>query len=38
MVTPLRSAFVVRRRGVDVMVLTVFGTALLYLGLTTSLG
>ena len=37
-VTPLRSAFVVRRRGVDVIVLTFFGSALLYLGLTTSLG
>lgn len=36
-VTPLRRAFVVRRRLVDVAVLLVFGGTLLYLGLTTPL-
>ncbi len=36
--SPLRRAFVVRRRAVDVVVLTVFGLALGYLGLTAALG
>ncbi len=36
--SPLRRAFVVRRRVVDVVVLTVFGLALGYLGLTAALG
>jgi hypothetical protein len=36
--TPLRRAFVVRRRAVDVLVLTLLGLALLYLGLTAALG
>ena len=35
--TPLRRAFVVRNRTIDVLVLVAFGTALLYLGLTTPL-
>lgn len=35
---PLRRAFVVRRRLVDVIVLTVLGVALAYLGLTANLG
>lgn len=35
--TPLRRAFVVRRRAVDVGVLLVLGAALLYLGFTTPL-
>lgn len=35
--TPLRRAFVVRRRLVDVAVLLVFGLVLLYLGVTTPL-
>lgn len=37
-ITPLRRAFVVRRRAVDVTVLLVLGGALLYLGFTTPLG
>lgn len=36
--SPLRQAFVVRRRAVDVFVLSVFGLALMYLGLTAALG
>jgi hypothetical protein len=36
--SPLRSAFVVRRRVVDVVVLAVFGVSLVYLGLTAALG
>ncbi len=36
--TPLRRAFVVRRRAVDVGVLLVLGGSLLYLGFTTPLG
>lgn len=36
--TPLRKAFVVRSRPVDVSVLLVLGAALAYLGLTTQLG
>lgn len=36
--SPLRRAFVVRRRVVDVIVLFVFGLALAYLGLTAALG
>ncbi len=36
--SPLRRAFVVRRRVVDVVVLFVFGLALAYLGLTAALG
>ncbi len=36
--SPLRRAFVVRRRAVDVIVLSVFGLVLLYLGLTAALG
>jgi hypothetical protein len=36
--TPLRRAFVVRRRAIDVIVLTAFGIALAYLGLTANLG
>jgi hypothetical protein len=35
---PLRRAFVVRRRFVDVSVLLILGGALAYLGLTTPLG
>ena len=35
--TPLRRAFVVRRRTIDVSVLAVLGLVLLYLGLTTPL-
>ncbi len=38
LVTPLRRAFVVRNRVIDVAVLAVFGAALLYLGVTTPLG
>jgi hypothetical protein len=36
--TPLRQAFVVRRRAIDVLVLIAFGIALAYLGLTANLG
>ncbi len=36
--SPLRRAFVVRRRAVDVIVLTVLGLVLVYLGLTAALG
>lgn len=36
--SPLRRAFVVRRRAVDVIVLSAFGLVLLYLGLTAALG
>ncbi len=36
--SPLRRAFVVRRRLVDVIMLFVFGVALAYLGLTAALG
>ena len=36
--TPLRRAFVVRRRAVDIIVLSVFGLVLVYLGLTAALG
>lgn len=36
--SPLRRAFVVRRRAIDVLVLTVLGVALAYLGLTANLG
>jgi hypothetical protein len=36
--SPLRRAFVVRRRVVDVIVLLVFGLMLGYLGLTAALG
>ena len=36
--SPLRRAFVVRRRAVDVTILTVLGLALAYLGLTAALG
>ena len=36
--SPLRRAFVVRRRAVDVIMLCVFGLALGYLGLTAALG
>jgi hypothetical protein len=36
--SPLRRAFVVRRRAIDVIVLSVFGVALVYLGLTAALG
>jgi len=36
--TPLRRAFIVRNRVIDVSVLSTFGVALLYLGLTTELG
>ena len=35
---PLRRAFAVRRRAVDVTMLTLLGAALIYLGLTTPLG
>lgn len=35
---PLRRAFVVRRRMVDIVVLTTLGLALVYLGLTANLG
>lgn len=35
--TPLRRAFVVRNRVIDVAVLAAFGAALLYLGFTTPL-
>ena len=38
MVSPLRRAFVVRRRAVDVLVLVTFGSALAYLGWTAALG
>jgi hypothetical protein len=38
MFAPLRRAFVVRNRVIDVAVLAAFGAALLYLGLTTPLG
>ena len=37
-IAPLRKAFIVRRRLVDVSVLLIFGVALAYLGLTTPLG
>lgn len=36
--SPLRRAFVVRRRAADVLILTVLGVALAYLGLTANLG
>ena len=37
-VSPLRHAFVVRHKAVDVLVLLAFSGALIYLGLTTELG
>lgn len=36
--SPLRRAFVVRRRAVDVAILAIFGVSLAYLGLTAALG
>ena len=36
--TPLRRAFAVRTRAIDVLVLTTFGLALGYMGLTATLG
>jgi len=37
-IAPLRRAFVVRRRAVDVVILATLGVSLVYLGLTAALG